>query len=402
MIVDMSDEAVRVVVDDDSIARRRPPPMPGWALALIVVVGVGLIWWIVTASTSTESAPLIQDRDTAIGGSFPRARREGTWVSVGGSGETTHLRGAVALSSSTDGDDVHQTVFVLRPGGSVVRRDHVPSHSARSRQLEDDGASPIVMVGDRIMVLDGTMSYVLNSDLVDPHVAVGPARWIVAGTKPHHVWLVGQRSVDGTDIDWVASVDTGDLTVGERIDVADVIRWPVAAMSDGLVVQPVDVETNGRFAYWSPLGGLEPLAIPDPGASSVVAASADLVAVASLRELSVLDAETGLEVAVFSVDLLDEPVRSACISPDQRLIAVVGDDGQAFVGHMDTSVAELLPKRIHGQASFAWSTNDQLVYIIDWEFATALNAYDVATARNHHIADIADQGWSLAAGGQCH
>jgi hypothetical protein len=79
----------------------------------------------------------------------------------------------------------------------------------------------------------------------------------------------------------------------------------------------------------------------------------------------------------------------------------VGDDGQAFVGHMDTSVADLLPKRIHGLRSFAWSTNDQLVYITDSEFATALNAYDVATGQNHHIADIADRGWSLAAADQC-
>jgi hypothetical protein len=396
----MNDEAVRVVVDDTSIARHRPP-MSGWIPVVLVVVGIGLIWSVTTNDTSTESAPLNEDLDAAIDGSFARARKEGTWVSVGGSEEMAHLRGDVALSSSPDGDDLHQTVWVLRPGGSVVRRDHVPSHSARSRQPEEDGMSSIVMVGDRIMVLDGTMSYILNSNLVDPHVPVGPARWIVAGATPHLVWLVGQQSVDGTDIDWVTPFDTDDLTVGDRTDVADVIRWPVAATGDGLLVQPVDVEANGRYAYWSPRGGLEPLAIPDSEAFSVLAASGSLAAVASLREISVLDTETGLQVAVFSVDLLDEPIRSACISPDRRLIAVVGDDGQAFVGHMDTSVADLLPKRIHGLRSFAWSTNDQLVYITDSEFATALNAYDVATGQNHHIADIADRGWSLAAADQC-
>jgi hypothetical protein len=395
---DMNDEAVRLVVDDVSTVRRRPPK-PSWALVVLVVLGIGLIWSITTNETSTESAPLNEDVDA--NGSFERARKKGSWVSVGGSGPTGHLRGDVVLSSPKVGDVLHQTVWVLRPGGSVVRRDHVPSYSERSRERED-GMSPIVMVDDRIMVLDGTMSYVLNSDLVDPHVPVGPARWIVAGATPHLAWLVGQLSVDGADIDWVTPVDTGDLTVGDRLDVADVIRWTVVAAGDGLVVHPVDVETNGRYAYWSPLGGLKPLAIPDPESSSVLAASGSLVAAVSLREISVIDIDTGLTVAAFSVDLLDEPIQSACISPDQRLIAVVGDDGQAFIGHIDTSVADLLPKRIHGPSSYAWSTRDQLAYITDSRSSPALNVYDVATAQNHHIADIADQDWSLAAADQCH
>lgn len=92
-------------------------------------------------------------------------------------------------------------------------------------------------------------------------------------------------------------VDTGDLRVADRIDVVDVIRWPVVAIGDGLIVHPVDVETHGRYAYWSPMGGLEPLAIPDPEVSSVLASSGSLVAVASLTEVSALDIETGLVVA---------------------------------------------------------------------------------------------------------
>jgi WD40 repeat protein len=163
----------------------------------------------------------------------------------------------------------------------------------------------------------------------------------------------------------------------------------------------VDVETNGRYAYWSPIGGVEPLAIPDPYASSVLASSGNVAAVVSPSEVIVLDIETGFQVAAFPVDLLNEPVRSACISPEQRFIAVVGDDGQAFIGNMDTNVADSLPKRIYGANSFGWATDDQLVYITDWEFATALNAYDATTAQNHHIADIADRGWSLATRSTC-
>jgi hypothetical protein len=398
----MKDEAVQVVVADSNGERDRAP-MPRWILLVLIVVGVGLIWSIAADDTSTQSPPLDEDLDTAIDGSLAGGRREETWVSLGGAGETTGLRGDVVLSSSTfrDRNLQNQTVWVLRPGGSLVRRDHVPNYSARSRELEEYGPSPIVMVSDRIMVVDGTMSYFFNSDLVGPPVQIGPARWIVAGGAPDLVWLVGQRSVDGSDIDWVVPVDTGDLRVADQIDVVDVIRWPVVAIGDGLIVRPVDVETYGRYAYWSPMGGLEPLAFPDPEASSVLASSGSLVAVASPTDVSVLDIETGLVVAAFSADLLDEPIRSACISPHQLFIAVVGVEGQAFVGHLDTGITELLPKRIHGVNSFGWTASDQLVYITDWAFATALNAYDVATAQNHHIAYIADQQWWLTTGSTC-
>jgi len=395
----MEEETTRVVVADSTV-ERESSPMPRWVIVALILVGIGVIWSVASADRSVEPDPVVDDVESAGDESPVRSRRVGTWVSVGGSGGTSRLRGVVALSSTIDGDDVHQTVWVLRPGGSVVRRDHVPSYSARSDEL-DDGLRSIVMVGDRLLVLDGTRSYALNSDLVDPAVEVEPARWIIPGSTGGAVWLVGQWSVEGVDVDWVTPVGTADLSVGDRIDVSNTIRWPVAAVGDGLIVHPVDVATNGRYAYWTPLGGLEPFEVRDPYASTVLASSGSLVAIGAPNEISVLDVDTGRRVAAFPADLLEEPIRAACISPEHRFIVVVGDNGQSFIGNLDSNVSYLLPKRVHGINSFGWSTDDQLVYITDWEFATALNAYDAVDRRNHHVADITDQQWSVATSSTC-
>jgi WD40 repeat protein len=189
--------------------------------------------------------------------------------------------------------------------------------------------------------------------------------------------------------------------VGERVDVTDVFLWPIAGVADGLVVNPIDEETYGRFAYWSPTDGLAPLSLRDPEEESVVAASGDLLVVVSSDRVSIVDIANGDYLNSFTFDF-GERVSSACLSPDQRHIFVVGSNGRAYLGN--TISGELFGdyppiQAVHG---VGWTSDDQLVYLAVSEMGRSLVVQDLSPfgSDRHEIALLSGtKKWWLAASG---
>ncbi len=296
------------------------------------------------------------------------------------------LDGHVALTPFPGPSD-GKTLWVFRPSGSVVRRDDVPFHPG-------DYPHPMLLTDGRIIFADLGDAFLLNVDLVEPAERLGEASFVVPGATPGLVWLVGRG------VEWMAPVDVEAKTVGERFEVSDVIQWPLAGIADGLVVIPVDEETYGTTAYWSPTEGLEPIELITPTRSGVYTATANTAVVVSPGLIRVLDFATGEFVASFPIELGEGLVSEVCLSPDQDYVAIVGSTGEAFIA--DTRSGEVLQRLagVHGNNSIGWTSNDQIVYIADIAGATWIEALDVSTGDSADVAVLSgSQGWWLTASG---
>jgi len=373
------------IIDDEAVEPVVASRPPGWMIVAVVVAGIALASFVMSqASTSGEAvddaglssfdeAPL-----TALAAETPR-----------------QLRGYVAVSS------LHDQVSMFRPGGSLVSRTDHPQ--------DDTEQYPMLMTGGRL-VFSGISGWMFDIDLADGPAMFGTNRSIIPGAEPGIIWFA-RRSSPAGNYQWVAPVDVESLTVGDRVDITDVFTHPVVGVADGLIVVPIDQDTHGRFAYWSPTDGLAPIGFRDPSQETVVGASGNLVVVALRGGVSIFDISSGDYVSSFPFDF-GEAVASACLSPDREHVVVVGSNGEAIVGNTTTGDVMPLKDTDHGEDGKAilvpnqlthgigWTAVDQVVFIGEDEDRSHFFGFDIATGESFHIADLPGVGgWWIAANG---
>jgi hypothetical protein len=261
------------------------------------------------------------------------------------------------------------------------------------------------MTSGRIVFAHDGFGYLLDADLVDRAVQLASTRFVIPGGTPGSVWFVGHRTFQagGPFVQWVASVEVETGTVGDPIDVTDGRWWPVAGVGNGLIVKPIDEETYGRFAFWSPSEGLAPLDIADSARKTIMAGSGDYAVVVSRDEVGVLNIADGEYAATFSLDFGDVDVTSVCLSPDQEYVAVVASNGEAIVGNTSSGRVIDLTRAANSKRpairSVAWTSADQLVYVIELRDEIVVETFDVTTRGRRRIAVLeGSQAWWLTAG----
>lgn len=272
------------------------------------------------------------------------------------------------------------------------------------------GPYPMLMSAGYLLY-SGISGWTFDIDLAELPTMFGTNRDIIPGAEPGAVWFARRSSPTGSYL-WVASVDVESLTVGDRVDITDVFTHPVVGVADGLIVVPIDQDTYGRFAYWSPTGGLAPIGLRDPSQETVVGASGNLVVVAVRGGVSIFDISLGACVSSFPFDF-GEAVTSACLSPDREHVVVVGSNGEAIVGN--TTTGEVMPLKDTGEEQvrseilvpnqlthgIGWTTDDQVVFIGVDEDRSHLFGFDIATRESFYIAGLRLGVHIAASGAMC-
>jgi hypothetical protein len=387
----MREGTVRIVDDEvaESNVGSRPP---GWMIVAVVLVGIGVASFVVSQASTNADVPadseVSQPDDGPAVGVFPST--------------ATELRGHVALTSDS--------VWTFRPGGSVVSRG--------GRGVIGGGGPYPMLMSAGYLLYSGINGWTFDVDLAEEPVMFGTNRDIIPGAEPGLVWFARRQNLRRQETQirdylWVAPVDVESLTVGERVDITDVFTHPVVGVADGLIVVPIDQETYGRFAYWSPTGGLAPIGLRDPSQETVVTASGNLVVLAVRGGVSIFDISSGDYVSSFPFDF-GEAVTSACLSPDREHVVVVGSNGEAIIGNTTTGVvipledtdnerqyryAISVPNQLtHG---IGWTTADQVVFIGVDEDRSHLFGLDIATGEGFHIASLSYGAQIAASGAMC-
>ena len=340
-----------------------------------------------SSSASSSSAPTTATSGDATGPLVPSTPRRATTSEVKPLEGVGALAGDVALTPFP-GASGGSTLWVVRAGGSVVRRDKVPFWPG-------DFPHPMLMTEERIAFAGLDHAYLIDADLVEPPAPLTEASFVVPGSTPGLVWLAGEGA------EWVAPLDVQSGTVGERFDVGDLFWWPLAGVADGLFVSPVDEASYGRAAYWSPTEGLRPINLPDPLQSGIHAAAGNLAVVVSSGVIDIFDLAVGNYVTSFPIQLGEGIVSEVCLSPGQETVAIVGSTGQVDVVETRTGAVLLRLSGVHAFNAMGWTSPEQLVYIADLDERTRrIYAVDVATGAIHNIADLEGAiGWWLTASG---
>jgi hypothetical protein len=419
----MSEDNVRVVALDDGeheSGGQSGPPI--WAAVLVGLAAVGAGWLFVsqrstdgdsitsstysfTASTLSSVTPDDVPEDTPTV-STPEADSE---IRVG----FPDLYPRVAVDApgfgagELDADVVLMApdsagVWVFGPDGDIVSRRDVPIARGPRKY-------PVLITAGRIVFTNFGLAYLLDSDLAEPATQLASSAFVIPGGKEGAVWLVGARSLTD-DIVWVAPVDVAAQTVGERVMIGDVFSEIVAGVADGLLVRQLDQEGSGPYAYWSPSRELAPLGRPTALSETVarpipietvVSASGDLAVLVFGDRVSVVHYQRGVEVEQFFYDL-GGSVGSACLSPDQEHVVVVGSNGNAFIGNVDTGELFGLGSEVQPLHGVAWTSNDQLVYL-----RVSKNGRTLATHGTDEpgigiaLLDGAGDWWLTASGTMC-
>ena len=408
----MSDDAVRIVVEDTD-GPILPPRLPRWVLLAVIVslVGGAVTWAAASqdspssnvvsiattttavspldvATTTATAAPVTSTTDSAISGGPPTSTPQGSVeFMVALLDGASALQGDVVLATQP-GAFGGGSLWVFGTDGSVVHRNDVPLWPG-------DYPYPILMTGGRIAFANPTDGFLIDAGLAEPpEPLLTEASFVIPGATPGLIWFVGGG------VEWVAPVDVESQTVGERIDVTEVFIWPVAGVADGLIVIPIDEGSYGRYAYWSPSGGLQRLDLRDPQHEDVLAASGNVAIVESPNEVSMLNIVSGNYLAAFGIEFARSVLSSVCLSPDQQHLAMIGSGGEAFLGDVDDGSFIELPSGIYGWRSIGWTSDTQLVYIIDIEDETFVQTLDITTGETQDIATLQSfRGWTLSASG---
>jgi hypothetical protein len=424
MIVQMREDAVRIVQaeDVDESNGRMPPPI--WVVVVVVAVVTG--GWLLVTQGSTDTDPVtnptllpvtpdeasVVTTTTASVVTTPTASpTTADPLSVFGNPPISitaktpqQLRGYVAVTSPDDPPFYQYTVWVLRPGGSLVSRaDNVIGRG--------NVEYPMLITAGHL-ILGGR---ILDIDLAEPPISLWTAGSVIPGTSPGLVWLTQRVERIQNDSVWVSPVDVESLTVGERIEVTDLFSRPIVGVADGLIVVPVEQPSSffgDELAFWSPTDGLVPLDLPGE-VDTVVSALGDVVVVASTGRARFLNVVSGEYVG--SVELLDirGPVTSACLSPDGQYVIVVGWNGKAVVGNTNTGEVVGLNEvtedyfgpglSVQQEHGIGWTTDDQLVFIAGNEDAKHIFGFDLANRDSFHMATLSglQEWWMTASGTLC-
>jgi hypothetical protein len=409
----MSEEPVHVVgiddVDDESI-RRSPPPVWGAVVVVLAVVGIG--WFFVSqgspdsdlAATTTSSPDVRFPPDG--GEPVPNVTATDTAAEISVRFQAPNSRVSIHAPQFRPGDlagDVVLTtplafsapasLWVLGPSGTIVTRNHVPIRGGPSRY-------PLLITSERIVFTNYSVGYVLDAAAVGPVRQLGSATFVIPGAHEGLVWFVRSRSLLG-DVSWVAPVDVDTQIVGQQINVADLFSAVVTGAGDGLIVNPIDRETYGEFAYWSPSEGLASLDFDDPDREIVVSGSGDFIVTAQSNRMSVSSISSEEDDVWFSYNL-GGTVSSACLSPDQQHLVVVGSNGNAFIANVQTGQMFALDGQVQASHGVGWTSNDQLVYLSVSENGRTLVAHD-SDESSGVIAQLDGAGdwWLTASGTMC-
>jgi hypothetical protein len=404
--------------DDPGNGSGGPPRPPIWVVVVVALSVVGGVWLLVTqrstgsvldSSPTTTTIPFEPSFATTTTAPLVTSTTEqqaaGDPVSVFGNPPISitpetpeQLRGYVAVTSPDDPPFNQNTVWVFRPGGSLVSR----SGNVIGRVNVE---YPMLITAGHL-ILGGQ---IFDIDLAEPPISLWTDGRLIAGSGPGDVWVT-QLPVPGSFVDddrdsWVLPVDVASLTVGERVVVTDLFYAPIVGVAGGLLVNDF-----GRTSFWSPTDGLVPLESID--LRTVVAASGDLVVVASPDQVTALDVVTGEDIGSIKVEFTD-PVRSACLSPDREHVILVAWNGEAVVGNIATGeVIDLnevvehyddLTESIQQDHGIGWTANDQLVFIAQGEGSRNVFGYDIATGEGFHVATLDSPApwWLTASGTMC-
>lgn len=299
------------------------------------------------------------------------------------------LQGDVVVARPSSG-----RMWVIREGGSVVRRDRMPLRPG-------DFPYPVLLTGDRIVFTDLSDGYLIDADLNDPPEALSPASFAVPGAEAGSVWLVG------TGAEWAAQVDTATGEVGDRHELGDAVAWVTAGAANGLIVAPEDEEAFGRWAYWTPNEGLQAVNTAVASRASVRDTSGELaIALSTGPIVDIVRMPDGETVSSFPVDVDwgDDEAPKVCVSPDARLLAIASPvAGEVVV--VDASQGSLMDRvSLDGQLyDLAWSSADQLIYAFERDGMSMVQAFDTTTGTTRDIAEFqgTSGGWLTAGGTMC-
>ncbi len=382
------------------------PPM--WvAVGAALMVGL-LIGWLVGTSGSDggneapeASASTVPSDGEAVGATTA-ATISGQWA-AGSFVEPTitllpdagWLRLPIGLAMSPAGSD-SQEMYVIDDAGSIRQRGDLPL-------IRELGRYALLWMDDALLYLGGGTAYHLASSLDDPPTDLGRASGIVPGATPDRAWLVGG---DGFG-DQIAVVDTATAEVGEWFDTSTEFDSPLGGAADGLVVRPVDTESDGTLAHWTPEGGAESfgLAGAEPGPfGSFLASSGDVAVIGlSFPDVAVLDVAAREVLTTFSFDPGDALWAKTCISPQERFVAMVGSNGRGVVVSTEDGsvIQEFEVGRTRGVINaIGWTTPDQLLRIVDDGEGRRLVALDIFTGSERDIASLDPTAdWLLATPG---
>ncbi len=407
--------------DDDGGHSRQSVRLPTW-IVLFAVIGIGVVFATASRGTfdgdqiagSTDDFTVASPIDVptmAVAKPFSTGIANSVEALVVPAVDTglscercsvTVLRGDVALTPRPGRTLALQSpMWVIRPGGSVVQRDDLPPF-----RPVDGSMHPFLLTGEHIVFSDGAHGYIIDSGLVNevsPRMSAGS---VIPGATSGLVWFTGSARLGGNDIDWVAPVDVESATVGDPIVVSDLFVSAIAGISDGIIVRPLNRETFGRFAFWSPTEGLQTFDtqhLSDLDVVFVSAASGDVAVVRYPRSLAVLNIANGDLLITFPIDFGFARVTAVCLSPDLGHLVVVASDGEAFIG--DIGGGEVV-KRLSGiQATkgVEWTANDQLVYVMKQPDSTYLEAVDLGSGTHDRIAALegSAEWWLAASGAMC-
>ena len=408
----MSEDAVRIVVQDGEDPPRRWRP-PAWLPIVLVVVltGIAVMWTAVrqdstpatldtnpASSSAGTSLAIVPSTTVALTKPVPSTVDEPitfTDASVVPLLNATGLMGEVALTPVPGGPS-HGTLWVLRPGGSIVSRNDVPLWPR-------DVQYPMLMTGGNIVFTNHSNAYVIDAGLEDEaepltdwsFVESGGNLSLVPGGVRGFVWLVGANS------NWVAPIDVDSREIAERIDVSDELVSVLAGSGFGLIVVPGDETAYGANAYWHPGEGLS-LALPLSSQSGVHVVSGNVAVVISPGRLAVIDMVTGDLLSSVGLGALGEGlVGEVCISPDQNHVAVVGSTGEAFIMATDTGTILHRLSGVHANNSIGWTDPSQFVFIADSTDGASVQALNIATGQTERVAALGGfpTFWWLAASG---
>jgi hypothetical protein len=243
---------------------------------------------------------------------------------------------------------------------------------------------------------------IFDIDLAEPPISLWTDASVYPGSGPGVVWLARRQSRSRLSAaDWVSPVDVESLTVGEQVDLTDVLFLPLVGVADGLIV--ADVQED--IVFWSPTDGLADVVLT-LDLDAVVAASGNIVVLVTSGSVNLLDIVSGEQVVSLLVDFA-VPVTSACLSPDRQHVIVVAFNGDAAVGN--TATGEVISLNDDGVSvqpkhGIGWTTDDQLVFIGDVEGdAKHIFGFDISSGDGFVIAELdgPEEWWMTASGTMC-
>jgi len=316
------------------------------------------------SSTLSTRLPTSSTTTTTASSTVTSRISGSAWIRV--DADATRLRGAVVLAPHPNGfPDTDTPIWVLGANGRLVSEGQAPLWPG-------DYPYPLVLANGRIAFADLNNIHLLDASLTEPSIVVSEGSFVVPGGTPGQVWVIGEGAR------WVAALDTATGTVGERLE-----------------------QTYGRYAYWTPTQGLQPIEVPNPKTGLLAAAGDTAVFLSPPGVIDVMDIPTREYVSSFEIDLGEDLIVDGCLSPQQFFIAIAGSSGRTIVVSTDdgTPMQDLTVAQPF--AGLAWTTPDQLLAIIDSDEGTQLQAIDVFTGTTRTIADLdpRTRGWWMTASG---